>query len=273
MDEISPYVRLGRRGVIRAAIKAATAAVIGTALVGQKVLPAAAASGDNVTAGNRTLAESGTSVGYDGPAGFTGVVLLGNDTGFANSGALYPAAAGGWAGATVANGVYGYSNVTNGNAVVGYHDNGIGGGNGVLGKANSATAVGVLGTNTSGTGVSGTSASGVGVEANGGSGIGVRASGDIGLQASGSSAALDVSGPVNFNRAGTVSIGAGSKTVTVGGWGPLTGSSFMLATAQNNAGVWVTSAVPNVPRNSFKITLNKAVPAGKIAVVGFFVVG
>ena len=42
----------------------------------------------------------------------------------------------------------------------------------------------------------------------------------------------------------------------------LTGSSLILATLQQNqSGVWVQSAVPDVAGNSFTVHLNKAVTA------------
>ena len=52
----------------------------------------------------------------------------------------------------------------------------------------------------------------------------------------------------------------------------LTAQSLVLATVQNNAGVWVASAVPNVAGSSFKINLNKAPATGKTATVAWFVV-
>jgi hypothetical protein len=53
---------------------------------------------------------------------------------------------------------------------------------------------------------------------------------------------------------------------------PLTASSLILATVQNSAGVWVASAVPNVPGSSFTINLNAAPGIGHTAQVAWFVV-
>ena len=52
----------------------------------------------------------------------------------------------------------------------------------------------------------------------------------------------------------------------------LTASRLVLATVQNKVGVSVQSAVPNVPRSSFTINLNKAPGTGKTATVAWFVV-
>jgi hypothetical protein len=84
-----------------------------TWFAGTMAQPAGAADGNNVVAGNATTAEHRTAVVYDGPSGFTGVVLLGNDSTYSGTGANFPAGVGGFAGAGstvgpggVANGVY-----------------------------------------------------------------------------------------------------------------------------------------------------------------------
>jgi hypothetical protein len=90
----------------------------------------------------------------------------------------------------------------------------------------------------------------------------------------GGGTALKVAGPAQFARSGTVSIAYPAKSATVTGV-PLTASSLILATAQNNVGVWIVSAAPNVAGSSFIITLNKApgtATAPKTAVVAWFVV-
>jgi len=153
-----------RRWLLGKVPLAAAAAIGGSALLGKR---ASAADGGAVLAGNTTTAEHRTSVLYDGTTGFTGVVLLGNDSFYSGANALYPAAAGGFAGAGdsvgaggVANGVYGYTDNGSGHGVVGYNSNFVAGaGSGVLGQAFSSTGAGVTGTNTLGTAVSGTSAS------------------------------------------------------------------------------------------------------------------
>jgi hypothetical protein len=47
----------------------------------------------------------------------------------------------------------------------------------------------------------------------------------------------------------------------------------VLATVQNNIGVWAVSAIPNVSKSKFTIHLNAAVPASDTAKVAWFVVG
>src|SRR6266571_4864470 len=143
-----------RRWLLGKVPLAAAAAIGGSALLGKR---ASAADGGAVLAGNTTTAEHRTSVLYDGATGFTGVVLLGNDSFYSGANALYPAAAGGFAGAGdsvgaggVANGVYGYTDNGSGHGVVGYNSNFVAGaGSGVLGQAFSSTGAAVTGTSAS----------------------------------------------------------------------------------------------------------------------------
>jgi hypothetical protein len=146
------------------ALGAAAAGVVGVvALAEASASPAAAASGDNVVAGNLTNAESPTTVQYDGSSGL-GVVFLANDTDFTNSQAGYSAAVGGWAGnGHVVNGVYGYSKINGGYGVVGASDSGPTVGGGVYGIAYGSGTVGVTGYNGTGTGISGSSGTGTGI--------------------------------------------------------------------------------------------------------------
>ena len=74
---------------------AAITAVGGAALIERSARPAAAANGSGVVAGGETTAETRTSVRYDGPGGFSGVVLLGNDSTYSGFGANFPAGVGG----------------------------------------------------------------------------------------------------------------------------------------------------------------------------------
>ncbi|HXY70974.1 MAG TPA: hypothetical protein VEM41_00390 [Actinomycetota bacterium] len=113
-----------------------------------------------------------------------------------------------------------------------------------------------------GWGVYGTTPSGYGVYGYSGNGTGVYAEG---------ATALNVQGPAVFSRSGLVSIAAGKSSVSVTGVS-LTSSSLVLATVQNNAGVSVKYAAPNVSAGSFTIALSKAVPKGKTANVAWFVV-
>jgi hypothetical protein len=117
---------ISRRGMLGKALGAAAAGVAGVALL-EPGSPAAATDGNPVNAGATTLAEHETQVKYDGAGSFTGVVLLGNDSTYDGSNAVFPAAVGGWAGAVahagaggVTSGVYGYSEHGAGYGVVGY---------------------------------------------------------------------------------------------------------------------------------------------------------
>jgi hypothetical protein len=151
-----------RRGVLTA-LGATIGAGVATLAIQRA--PATAANGSAVLAGNVTTAEGRTAVTYDGPAGFNGIVLLGNDSIYDGSSAGYPAALGGWAGAgttagagAVATGVYGFTDNGNGNGVVGVNQNLVAGsGSGVLGTAVSATGAGVTGINALGTAIYGSS--------------------------------------------------------------------------------------------------------------------
>ena len=156
---------ISRRGALGKALGAAVVTVVGAgALVERATAPAAASDGSSVVAGSATTAEARTSVVYDGVGGFTGVVLLGNDSTYGGQSANYPAALGGFAGAGatagkggVANGIYGFTDNGAGNAVVGYNSGALtGSGAGVLGLAFGAKNIAVEGHNTQGAAVSGT---------------------------------------------------------------------------------------------------------------------
>jgi hypothetical protein len=149
--------------------------------------------------------------------------------------------------------------------VRGQNDGTAGLGIGVYGSQ-AGSGWGVYGTTPSGIGVNGLSGSGIGVQGSAGAnGIGVLAQNTAG------SPALQVSGSAIFARSGIVAIASPAKSATVTGVA-LTASSLVLSTLQNNVGVYVTSAVPNVPGSSFKINLNKAPGTGKTAQVAWFVV-
>jgi hypothetical protein len=140
---------------------------------------------------------------------------------------------------------------------------------GVIGASISDSPA-VLGTNGgNGPGVMGQTGTGSGPGVEGftfGTGPGVYA------VSNGQGNALDVVGTATFSRSGLVSIAAGASTATVTGVA-LTAQSIILANLQNKlTGVLVECVVPNVTANSFMIVLSKAVPAGKKATVGWFVV-
>jgi len=112
------------------------------------------------------------------------------------------------------------------------------GGTGVYGHNEGFTGIGVHGeTGGTGSAVFGeATASGVGVFAKSQTGTALR--GD-----SPSGTALQVNGKAKFSRSGTVTIASGtaSKTVSLSG---VTGSSMVVATAQQNGSVFVKAAVP-----------------------------
>jgi hypothetical protein len=82
--------------------------------------------------------------------------------------------------------------------------------------------------------------------------------------------ALKAAGPAVFSRSGILTVAAGKSSGTVTGVA-LSAASLVLATLQQNlSGVYVRSAVPNVPGSSFTVHLSKAVTAS--AAVAWFVV-
>jgi hypothetical protein len=147
--------RVSRRMMGKALGAAAAGVVGGLALAEAGASPAAAANGDAIAAGNTTNAESATTVQFDGTSN-PGVVFLANDSNFAAGAAAFPAALGGWANnGNVANGIYGYTEINGGSAVVGQIFLATSG-SAVLGVANTAGQVGVSGVNADGIAVLGT---------------------------------------------------------------------------------------------------------------------
>ncbi len=217
-----------RRGMRRMAL--GMAAAIGLAGVALGPYTASANSGDSMIVGHDNFASSGTQVKWNGATGFTGVMLLANDSGFSNSGALFPAAAGGGAGggpAGVANGVFGYtsasptSSVTP-NGVVGYATQGTG----VLGQtqSNSIFSLGVSGISPSGIGVSGTSTNNIGVAGKGGlKGVVGTGTGSNSRGVEGSGTSYGVfgtgTGPSGFGVSGSGFIGVTGSSSAISGTG------------------------------------------------------
>jgi hypothetical protein len=178
-------------------------------------------------------------------------------------------------------GVGGYTSANGASGVTG-QDVSAGGGYGVSGR--SGSGIGVYGEtllDTSGIGVSGKDGSSggkaIGVKGESPKGTGVlgvatSASGIAVSAQNASGTALEVKGAATFTRSGVLSISAGSAAATHTGI-TLQASSLVLANLQNNLpGVYVEAIVPNVAGDSFKVVLSKAVPSGKTAHVGWFVV-
>ena len=157
----APESRGGQQGTVtrrvlgKALVAGAAGVVGGAALTDLTARPAAASTGDGVTAGETTTAGARTAVLYDGPSGFGGVVLLGNDSTYDGGNANFPAALGGWAGAGstagsggVPNGIYGFTDNGAGYGVVGVNSTAVGAnGSGVLGMVSDARVDGVTGIN------------------------------------------------------------------------------------------------------------------------------
>jgi hypothetical protein len=158
---------------------------------------------------------------------------------------------------------------------------GVSGGTGVIGLASDGS--GVVGKSQSGSGVYGVAGNYSGASASGAVvGDSTTSAGVVGFTSAASRAAaefthvagktaLKVTGLSVFSRSGKVAIKDTAKAATVTGV-PLTASSLILATVQNSVGVWVASAVPNLPGSSFTINLNAAPGTGHTAQVAWFVV-
>jgi hypothetical protein len=265
--------KVTRRGLGKVLGAAAAGAVGAVALTDLGIQPASAATGSNITAGDVTTTEAGTTLQYDSTSALSGVVFLANDSTFGNSDASFPAALGGWGGTHAANGVYAFTENNNGNGVVATYAGTTAGGAAVLGQSFSSagSAIGVHGLMTStspggfsaavrgenrgtaglgigvygsqnggGWGVYGTSVSGIGVLASGGTGTGVNASGGtVGVSAA---------GPIGVvaNGEGTAGIGvsanvAGSQAA-VRGVSTGSGSGIHATSSNGRGGVFAGSA-------------------------------
>jgi hypothetical protein len=241
-----------------------------------------------ISEGNGSPAVSGTSDNGDG------VVGEGLFTGNGVHGICHDASSAGVFGENdfTGNGVHGIAHSDQGVGVFGKNDAGVAvyGASGASGAAvvgvNSASdpdalgvsGEGVVGVSGQGTseGVSGQSADGVGVNGVGSTGVrGRPLSGGTGVVAEaapdGSGLALQTHGPAAFSLSGVLNVTANGKSGVVTGVS-LRAMSFVLATMQNDVGVSVSSAVPDVAGSKITINLSKAVPAGKTAKIAWFVV-
>ena len=194
-----------------------------------------------VACGIRGVDGFGTGAGVRGE-GNTGVVGSGSDAGVRGSSPIHGVEGNGF---TSGKGVFGQSSI----------------GTGVFGETTGDFGIGVQGL-THGVG------SAVFGEATG-NGVGVFGKSDTSIALQGTSAegtALRVNGKAKFSSSKTVTISGGttSKTVTMSG---VTASSMVLATAQQNAGVYVKAAVPAA--GSFTIYLTGNAPAGGLKVAYF----
>jgi len=139
-------------------------------------------------------------------------------------------------------GVVGFGGSSSGNGVEGTG----GGGNGIgVWGMGQGTGAGVLGTGINGPAVHG--------KADSATAIGMLAEHTAG------GVAFQASGTARFSRSGVLTVPAGKSTVSKTGVA-LTSASLVLATLQQDrAAVWVRSAVPDVAANAFTIHLSKAV--------------
>jgi hypothetical protein len=170
-------------------------------------------------------------------------------------------------------GVYGQSGATASNANTPSP-------HGVHGVTDASGYLGVLGENLNGgIGVQGTSLAGSnskGVLGVGATGVyGLATSGGTGVVASssfdGTGNALNCLGPAQFELSGLATVRAGKQQVTIAGVS-LRATSLVLATPQNNVGVYVVAAIPNVANSKITIVLNAVVPASQTAKVAWFIV-
>ena len=237
---MSTRIRLGAAGAV-----AALAALI----VALSAPQAVATQGQPVIAGQNNTATAETWIWN---------TALTNGCGFAGSYALvvcggtYSEAAG------TGVGVIGAGRAFGGTGVRG---DGPDGGTGVKGSNAGTTGIGVHGqTGGTGSGVYGqATGTGVGVYGDTVNGTGVVARSTNGT-------ALSVAGKATFSRSGTIVVPAGTsaRTVTLAG---VTTASMVLATSQQNAAVFVKSAVP--ASGSFTIRLSGTAPAGGVKVAYF----
>jgi hypothetical protein len=223
--------------------------------------------GDGAVAGATGVEGNGAGNG----AGVSGSGGPDGGVGVSGQGSLTEAGVAGFGsqdGVSSGPGVAGVGGTPDGPGVVG---TGNGTGAGIFGSSN-GTGAGVIGLGgVSGTGVQGMTQTGAGVsgQAVDAGGVGVLAQNAAG------GTALQVNGPAGFSRAGTAEIPYPSKTATVTIPGGLSPSALVLATAQNNLGVYVVAATPSTSAGTVKITLNKAAgtaSAPKTAIVAWFVV-
>ena len=133
-----------RRHLLKKVGIAGAGAAAGAALLGSSE-PAAADTGDNTVLGTINFAANTTAVKWNGAGSYQGVMLCANDTPYTSEfGTLFPAALGGWASGTAAgvpNGIFGYSEVAGGNAIVGYGRNEAAAVTGVQGKSDAGVGV------------------------------------------------------------------------------------------------------------------------------------
>jgi hypothetical protein len=242
--------------------------------VALRTTPAEAADNDTLLLGTQSSEMHRTTIVKTGQDGYA--VIQGNSTG-SDPGLLGNSPSG--------VGVYGFGapgleGVTSDAIAPAVFGNQSGGGPGVKGQTDGEGSAGVWGDNPSGAGVRGTSDYiGVHGHVNGAAGYGVygvtTADGSIGVYADAggtNGTALDVNGPAAFSLSGVANIAAGANSKIVTGVS-LRPGSLVLATVQNNIGVWVASAVPNASKSKFTIHLNAAVPTAETAKVAWFVVG
>jgi len=210
--------------------------------------------GEHAGSGVAVSGQSGGGVGVQATSGGGSAAVYATSS----SGEGVYAQSGGTAGSNPGTTQHGVHGVTN---AAGYC--------GVFGEyVGNGTAAAVQGTNSSGhgQGVLGFGQTGVwGLALTGGTGVEATTALD------GTGIALNAIGPTQFSLSGLATIGAGKSSVTVSGVS-LRSGSLVLATVQNDAGVSVKFATPNVKKSKVTITLSGAVPTGKTANVAWFVV-
>jgi hypothetical protein len=221
---------------------------------------------------------SGTATGVEGSAGAGGTGVYGHNSGSTGIGvwgqtggtgsAVYGHATANGAGVygesetgTATYGIGGPTGVYGSGTDTGVEGSAAAGGTGVYGHNSGSTGIGVHGqTGGTGSAVFGeATTNGVGVFGKSQSGAALRGDSPGGT-------ALQVNGKAKFSRSGIVTVAAGtaSKTVSLGG---VTGSSMVIATAQQNGSVSVKAAVPAA--GSFTIYLTGNAPGTGLKVAYF----
>lgn len=242
IDTTTPSSRRALLAGLAGGLAAAVAATLGRAQ------PASAHDPDDVWLGAPNSATSETSI-----------------TNTAVNGTAFAA----WAPAARAIGVVGYASL--GTGVVGTSNVG----NGVMGLSRAKDASGVYGENSyQGYGVAGRSnspslgtggvfaAATLGDNTAGGIGVWARAAHGVGLFAEAvnpDAIALKAEGITKFSRSGSLTVKAGTLSVTKTGIRVEAGTLVLAALQHDRPGVHVRSAVPNAVGDSFTIRLNEAV--------------
>jgi len=197
-----------------------------------------AASGFGVwgssTSGKAVYGESASNVGVQGTSSASGLPAAFGRTFGDNTGVMgYSGPGGPPPGSPAKTGVFGYA-------------------------AQDARAFGVVGQTTVGSGVAGLATSGIGVLAS----------------AAANGTALSAEGRVTFSTSGLAAVAVGASTRTITPGTDLTAGSRILCTLESNqGGLAIQRVTKDTATDTFKVFLSATLAAGKMAKVGWFVIG